>query len=115
VVADKVAESPSNSESKKTLSYSTSSQNLSTYTSLYGKYQTRINENRLFSTFTQEEIIQLEADFRMLDLSYARLSLEERRQVKRPSFPFAKLTQEGKVIYKKIEDLTEEERKNMAC
>lgn len=115
VVADKAENSQSTSETKKSVAFSPSSQNLSTYTALYGKYQTQINANRLFSTFTQKEIIRLEGDFRLLELGFARLSLEERRQVKRPSFPFAKLTQDGKVIYKKIEDLTEEERKNMAC
>lgn len=115
VAVDKVEQDLTNQGSRKVQVLTASSQNLTTYLALYGKYQTQVNENRLFSNFTQEEMMRLEGEFRLLDLSFARLSLEERRQVKRASFPFAKITQDGKVTYKKIEDLTEEERKNMAC
>jgi biopolymer transport protein ExbD len=90
-------------------------QNKSTYWNLYSKYETKVNRNGLFGKVSQEEIAQLEKDFKMLDLTFARLSLEDKMQVKRPSFPFARLTQEGKVIYKKLEDLTEEEKKSMVC
>ena len=58
---------------------------------------------------------QLEKEFQILESRFSKLPLEEKMQTKRPSFPFAKLTQEGKVIYKKLSDLTEEEKKNMAC
>jgi hypothetical protein len=90
-------------------------QNKSTYWNLYSKYETKVNRNGLFGKFSQEEIAQLEKEYRVLEMTFTRLSLEDKMQVKRPSFPFAKLTQEGKVIYKKLSDLTEEEKKNMAC
>ncbi|MBC6366676.1 M56 family metallopeptidase [Algoriphagus sp. AK58] len=90
-------------------------QNKSTYWNLYSKYETRVNRNRLFEKFSQEEMSQLEKEYRLLDKTFASLSLEDKMQVKKPSFPFARLTKEGKVIYKKMEDLTEEEKKSMAC
>ena len=90
-------------------------QNKSTYWNLYSKYETKVNRNGLFGKFSQEEIAQLEKEYRVLEMTFTRLSLEDKMQVKRPSFPFAKLTQEGKVIYKKLSDLTEEEKKRMAC
>ena len=90
-------------------------QNKSTYWNLYSKYETKVNRNGLFGKFSQEEIVQFEKEYRVLEMTFTRLSLEDKMQVKKPSFPFAKLTQEGKVIYKKLSDLTEEEKKRMAC
>jgi beta-lactamase regulating signal transducer with metallopeptidase domain len=90
-------------------------QEKSTYWNLYSKYETKVNRNGLYVKFSQDELAQLEKEYRILDLTYVRLSLEDKMQVKRPSFPFVKLTQGGKIIYKKMEDLTEEEKKNMAC
>jgi biopolymer transport protein ExbD len=90
-------------------------QNKSTYWSLYSKYETKVNRNGLMGKFSQEEIAQLEKEFRMLEMTFTKLSLKDKMQVNKPSFPFAKLTKEGKVVYKKISDLTEEEKKTMAC
>ena len=104
---------PSEASSGKSLS--ATPQNKSTYWSLYSKYETKVNRTGLFGKLSQEEIALLEKEYRLLDLTFARLSLKDKMQVKRPAFPFAKLTQEGKIIYKKIQDLTEEEKKSMAC
>lgn len=96
-------------------SVSVITKNKSTYWNLYSKYETKVNRNGLFGKYSQEEIAQLEKEYRVLEMTFTRLPLEDKMQVKKPSFPFAKLTQEGKVIYKKLADLTEEEKKNMAC
>jgi hypothetical protein len=104
---------PSEASSAKTVAALT--QNKSTYWSLFSKYETKVNRTGLFGKFSQEEIAQLEKEYKMLDVTFASLSLEDKMQVKRPSFPFARLTQEGKIIYKKFQDLTEEEKKTMAC
>jgi hypothetical protein len=90
-------------------------QDKSTYWSLYSKYETKVNRTGLVGKFSQEEIAQLEKEYKLLDITFARLSLEDKMQVERPSFPFAKLTQEGKILYKKFQDLTEEEKKSIAC
>ena len=50
-----------------------------------------------------------------LDQLYFKMSAEERKKIKRVSFPYAKLEVAGKVTYKKIEDLTGEERKSLNC
>lgn len=88
---------------------------LADYVSRYATYQTKINKSGFFSSFSQKEMRQLEKEFHALESNFAKLPLEEKMQTKRPSFPFAKLTQGKHVVYKKLADLTEEERKNMAC
>lgn len=88
---------------------------LADYVSRYATYQTKINKSGFFSSFSQEEMWQLEKEFHALESNFAKLPLEEKMQTKRPSFPFAKLTQGNQLVYKKLADLTEEERKNMAC
>lgn len=88
---------------------------LKTYIQLYGKYQTKSYENRLFSKWTQEEIRQLESEFQELRSLYSSLALKERQQVQRVNFPFFRLEKDGVSVYKKIEELTEEERKSMNC
>jgi biopolymer transport protein ExbD len=90
-------------------------QDKSSYWSLYSKYETKVNRTGLVGKFSQQEIAQLEKEYKLLDMTFARLSLEDKMQVKKPSFPYAKLTKEGKVAYKKISDLTEEEKKMMGC
>ena len=88
---------------------------LADYVSRYATYQTKINKSGFFSSFSQEEMRQLEKEFHALESNFSKLPLEEKMQTKRPSFPFAKLTQGNQLVYKKLADLTEEERKNMAC
>ncbi|GAB2499698.1 M56 family metallopeptidase [Algoriphagus taiwanensis] len=99
------------------LAFSPQSQSkaLKSYIQLYGEYQTKAYENRLFSKWTQEEIHQLESQFEELRTLYSSLTLKERPQVQRVNFPFFRLEKDGKTIYKKIEELTEEERKSMNC
>jgi biopolymer transport protein ExbD len=79
------------------------------------EFQLRINGNRLFSKLTDEEFTDLQEQYRALDASYQKLPLEEKRKVNRANFPYAKIEREGKVIYKKMEDLTPEELKELGC
>ena len=44
-----------------------------------------------------------------------KMSLEERKKIKRVSFPYGKLEVDGKVIYRRFEDLTQEERNSLNC
>ncbi|OYX17126.1 MAG: hypothetical protein B7Z16_10640, partial [Algoriphagus sp. 32-45-6] len=88
---------------------------LSEYVGSYANYQTQIKKSGFFSTLSQEEMRQLEKEFHALESRFAKLPLEEKMQTKRPSFPFAKLNQGNQVIYKKLADLTEEEKKSMVC
>ncbi|GMQ30492.1 M56 family metallopeptidase [Algoriphagus confluentis] len=91
------------------------SEALKMYIKLYGEYQTKAYENQLFSKWTDQEIIDLEKDFQDLRTRFSLLSPIERTQVQRVNFPFFKTEKNGITIYKKIEDLTEEERRSMAC
>ncbi|MCM0059463.1 MAG: hypothetical protein NBV57_01275 [Algoriphagus sp.] len=85
------------------------------YTQLYGKYQVKVYANRKFSKPTDQEIEALHLEAEALHKLYSQMTLEERTQIKRASFPFVKLEVAGKMIYKKAEDLTPEERKNLNC
>ena len=88
---------------------------VSTYSYLYGKYQVKVYANRKFSMPTDLEIELLRMDAAALDKFYTQMTLEERRKIKRASFPYAKLEVAGKVTYKKFEDLTQEERESLNC
>ncbi|GMQ24963.1 hypothetical protein Aoki45_16450 [Algoriphagus sp. oki45] len=91
------------------------SEALKMYIKLYGEYQTKAYENRLFTKWTDQEIMGLEKDFQDLRTRFSLLSPIERTQVQRVNFPFFKTEKNGITTYKKIEDLTEEERRSMAC
>jgi hypothetical protein len=86
-----------------------------TYIQLYGKYQVKVYTNRKFSIPSDLEIEALRMEATALDQLYFKMSAEERKKIKRVSFPYAKLEVAGKVTYKKIEDLTREERKSLNC
>lgn len=88
---------------------------LDDYVDRFANYQTQINKSGFFSGFSQEEMKQLEKEFQILESRFSKLPLEEKMQTKRPAFPFAKLSQGNQVIYKKLADLTDEEKQNMAC
>ncbi len=88
---------------------------VSTYSYLYGKYQVKVYANRKFSMPTDLEIELLRMDAEALDKLYTQMTLEERRKIKRASFPYVKLEVAGKVTYKKFEDLTQEERESLNC
>lgn len=79
------------------------------------EFQIRIHENRLFSQLTDQDFTDLQAKYKALDASYQKLPMEEKRKVKRANFPYAKIEREGKVIYKRMEDLTLEERQELGC
>jgi hypothetical protein len=85
------------------------------YSQLYGKYQVKVYANRKFSVFTDQEIEALRLEAAALDKLYTQMTLAERTKVKRAAFPFFKLEEGGKTIYKKAEDLTPEERKSLSC
>ena len=88
---------------------------VATYSHLYGKYQVKVFANRKFSVFTDQEIEELRLEAAALDKLYTQMTLEERTKIKRASFPFVRLEVAGKMIYKKAEDLTPEERKSLNC
>jgi uncharacterized membrane protein YcaP (DUF421 family) len=43
------------------------------------------------------------------------MSAAERTKIKRVSFPYAQLEVDGKISYKKFEDLTPAERESLKC
>lgn len=88
---------------------------LDDYVDRFANYQTQINKSGFFSGFSQEEMKQLEKEFQILESRFSKLPLEEKMQTKRPAFPFAKLTQGNQVVYKKLADLTDQEKQKMAC
>ncbi len=88
---------------------------LSNYLKEFGEFQVKINENRLFAQPSNQEIEGLQSHFRSLEASYNSLPFEERSKVKRASFPYAKIEKDGNVIFKRFEDLTAEELKNLGC
>ena len=88
---------------------------VATYSQLYGKYQVKVYANRKFSVFTDQEIEALRLEAAALEKLYSQMTLAERTKVKRTAFPFFKLEEGGKTIYKKAEDLTPEERKSLNC
>ncbi|WP_026951318.1 M56 family metallopeptidase [Algoriphagus mannitolivorans] len=93
--------------------YASGGMPLDEYLVRYGQFQTKVNENRLFTMPSNTEIEALRKEFDALQASFLKLSLEERKKVRRASFPYARIEKEGLVIYKKFEDLTEEERATM--
>ena len=96
--------------------YATSDTDLvAKYTKLYGEYQVKVYANRKFSMPTDQEIEALRLEAAALDKLYTQMTLEERRKIKRASFPYVRLEVAGKTIYKKAEDLTPEERKKLNC
>uniref|UniRef100_UPI004047CDC5 hypothetical protein n=1 Tax=Algoriphagus sp. TaxID=1872435 RepID=UPI004047CDC5 len=85
------------------------------YSHLYGKYQVKINTKRNLSLPSDQEIEALRMEANQLNELYFKMSLEERKKIKRVSFPYAKLEVDGKVIYRRFEDLTQEERNSLNC
>ena len=106
---------PVNFVSQGNESASSGSDLVAKYIKLYGKYQVKVYANRKFSVFTNQEIEALRLEAAALDKLYTQISLEERTKIKRAVFPFFKLEEGGKTIYKKAEDLTPEERKKLNC
>lgn len=88
---------------------------VATYSYLYGKYQVKVYANRKFSMPTDQEIESLRLEAAALDKLYTQMTLEERRKIKRASFPYAQLEIDGKISYKKFEDLTPAERELLSC
>jgi len=96
--------------------YATSDSDLvKIYSQLYGKYHVKVYANHKFSMPTNLEIEALRMDVNALDQLYFKMNAEERKKIKRVSFPYAKLEVAGKEIYKKFEDLTQKERESLGC
>lgn len=96
-------------------SASSDSDLVKTYSQLYGKFQLKAFANRQFSMPTDQEIEALRMESNALDQLYTQMTPEERKKVKRVSFPYAKLEVAGKVIYKRFEELTQKERESLGC
>lgn len=88
---------------------------VSNYLKEFGEFQVKINKNRLFAQPSNQEIMGLQSHFRSLEASYNSLPFEERKKVKRASFPYVQIEKDGKVIFKRFEDLTDAERKALTC
>jgi muramidase (phage lysozyme) len=88
---------------------------VATYSQLYGKYHVKVYANHKFSMPTNLEIEAFRMEANALDQLYFKMNAEERKKIKRVSFPYAKLEVAGKVIYKKFEDLTQKERESLGC
>ncbi|MFN3996846.1 M56 family metallopeptidase [Algoriphagus sp.] len=87
----------------------------SSYQKQLAEFEIRTNKNRLFSQPSEQEIAELQQLFNSLQVNYLNLFMEEKRKVKRANFPYAKIEREGKIIYKRMEDLTPEERQELGC
>jgi biopolymer transport protein ExbD len=87
----------------------------SSYQKQLVEFKIRTNENRLFSQPSEQEIAELQQLYNSLQVNYLNLSIEERRKMKRATFPYAKIERAGGIIYKRFEDLTPEERKELGC
>ena len=94
---------------------SSSTDLVATYTKLYGKYQVKAFANHKFSMPTEGEIETLRLEVIALDQLYFKMTAEERTKIKRASFPYAQLEVDGKISYKKFEDLTPGEREKLKC
>ena len=88
---------------------------VATYIKMYSKYQVKAFANHKFSMPTDQEIEALRLEATVLDQLYRQMTLQERTKIKRVSFPYAKLEVDGKISYKKFEDLTPAERESLRC
>jgi hypothetical protein len=88
---------------------------LATYIELYGKYLVKAFANHKFAMPTDQEIEVLRLEATALDQLYFKMSAAERTKIKRVSFPHAQLEVDGKISYKKFEDLTPAERESLKC
>lgn len=79
------------------------------------EFQLRISNAGLFAQPSDEEIASLRTKSQELEMTYFNLPMDERRKVKRASFPYAKIEKDGQIKYKKFEYLTPEERQALGC
>jgi hypothetical protein len=88
---------------------------VATYTKLYGKYQVKAFANHKFSMPSNQEIEVLRLEATALNQLYSKMTAEERKKIKRVSFPYAQFEVDGKISYKKFVDLTPAERELLSC
>jgi biopolymer transport protein ExbD len=110
---------PPQTKSESQLSVSANSEihqtSLPSYQEFKTAYQLKVNESGLFAKKSDLEIEKLFEMFTILQDQYMFLSFEDKRKVQRPAFPYFRLEKDGKEIFKRFEDLTEEERKTLNC
>lgn len=110
---------PPQTKSESQLSVSANSEihqtSLPSYQEFKTAYQLKVNESCLFAKKSDLEIEKLFEMFTILQDQYMFLSFEDKRKVQRPAFPYVRLEKDGKEIFKRFEDLTEEERKTLNC
>lgn len=104
-------------ENQKSVSASNenSQKSLTAFGELNGAYQVKLNQKGLFANKTEIEIKELFEFYTTLQEKYTALSYEDKRVIRTPIFPYARFERDGKVIFKRFEDLTEAERKEQKC
>jgi len=88
---------------------------LAAFKELNGAYQVKLNQKGSFAKKSDLEIEQLFDIFTSLHEKYSGLSYEDKRIIRRPTFPYVRLEKDGNMVFKRLEDLTEEERKTLRC
>jgi hypothetical protein len=85
------------------------------YKEKYVEYEISINKQLVLRKKTEYEMAMLYEMFTELTTNYAAMPLEDKMKVHRVNFPYARIENEGKVIFKNFEELTKEERANLKC
>jgi hypothetical protein len=85
------------------------------YQEKYAKYEISVNKQLVFRKKTENEMAILFDMFTKLNTSYVAMPLEDKMKVHRVNFPYARIENEGNVIFKNFEELTKEERANLKC
>ncbi len=79
------------------------------------KYQLKANSFRHLSQPSDQEIEALRISFDDLQSRFSKLLLADQMKVQRVSFPYAKIEKDGLVSYRKFEDLSPEELRELGC
>jgi len=85
------------------------------YQQKYVEYEISINKQLVLRKKTEYEMAMLYEMFTELTTNYAAMPLEDKMKVHRVNFPYARIENEGNVIFKNFEELTKEERANLKC
>jgi biopolymer transport protein ExbD len=85
------------------------------YQEKYAEYQISVNKQLVFRKKTVDEMAILFDMFTELNNSYVAMPLEDKMKVHRVNFPYVRIENEGNVIFKNFEDLTQEEISKLKC
>jgi beta-lactamase regulating signal transducer with metallopeptidase domain len=85
------------------------------YQEKYAEYQISVNKQLVFRKKTVHEMAILFDMFTELNNSYVAMPLEDKMKVHRVNFPYVRIENEGNVIFKNFEDLTQEEISKLKC